>query len=221
MQEKAWGRLSNSLLSNSLLKEKFVENKIALLVIDMQYDLTAQGYGVLKYVKELGISEGYEYYYDRIKNDIIPNIQELLTRFRKNKSTVIFSKIRPHSIKYNNDEIEDTSLEGGVILKEVEPMADEKVITKNGQNIFENTGLDPFLREREIDTLIVVGVLTNECIESSVMDAVRKNYNVIVAEDSTAAFSEDLHNHSLDNLDDMAMSIASTKKIINVLGNSI
>ena len=208
-------------LSSPLTQEELSEGELAIVIIDMQYNITAQGHGVLKYAKELGISEGYEYYYDRIQNSIIPNIQKLLKRFRETKKKIIFTKIRSHNNKSvqedKNKDFEDLDADEGVILKEVEPMNDDLVITKDDPDIFQGTSLDSILRESSIDTLVIGGVLTNECVEASVLQAIENGYRVILVEDSTAAFSEEIHDKAIDLINDNSVIITSTQDILNLL----
>ncbi len=187
----------------------------------MQYNITAQGHGVLKYAEELGVREGYDYYHDRIQNDIIPNIQRLLKCFRGIELPVIFTKIRSHPFFSEDTEEakadpEDLESEG-VILEEIMPMNDEVVITKDDPDMFEGTELDSMLKEDGINTLIMAGVLTNECVEASVLQAVENNYRVILVEDSTAAFSESIHEKALDIIHDNKVIITSTEDILDLL----
>lgn len=207
-------------LSSPLTREELSEGKLALIIIDMQYNLTAQGHGVLKQAKELGVREGYEYYYDRIQNYIIPNIQKLLRSFRESEEMIVFTKLRSDN-SYSDVE-KKSSHEGletdeGVILKQVSPSGEDIVITKDDPDIFQGTGLDSRFRERGIDTLIMSGVLTNECVETSVLQAVEKGYRVILVEDSTAAFSEKIHDKALDLIQDNSVIITSTEDILNLI----
>lgn len=211
-------------LSSPLSREELSEGELALILIDMQYNITAQGQGVLKYAKELGVREGYEYYYNRIQNHIIPNIQRLLKKFRETKKMIVFTKIRSYSFKSEGDEkdkndnsFNDLDDNEGVILNELRPMNDEVVITKDDPDIFQGTGLDALLREDGINTLIMAGVLTNECVEASVIQACENEYRVVLVEDSTAAFSKAIHEKALDLIQNKDVIITSTEDIINLL----
>lgn len=62
------------------------------------------------------------------------------------------------------------------------------------------TTLDAMLRERGIDTLIISGLVTNGCCESTARDAFQHGYNVIIASDATAAMTDEEHNAALLNL---------------------
>ncbi|MFO8109748.1 MAG: cysteine hydrolase [Thermoplasmata archaeon] len=201
-----------------MTQEDLSESKLALIIIDMQYNITAQGHGVLKYAKELGVREGYDYYYDRIQNRIIPNIRKLLKYLRGTEIPIIFTKIRSHSFSDGDTKTdpEDPDAEG-VILKEINPMNDEVVITKDDPDMFEGTGLDSLLRENGINTLMIAGVLTNECVEASVLRAIKKDYRVILLEDSTAAFSESIHEIALELIRDNKVIITSTENILDLL----
>ena len=201
-----------------MTQEDLSESKLALIIIDMQYNITAQGHGVLKYAEELGVREGYDYYYDRIQNHIIPNIRRLLKYLRGTEIPIIFTKIRSHPFSNGDTKatLEDLDSEG-VILEDIMPMNDELVITKNDPDMFEGTGLDPLLRKDDINTLIIAGVLTNECVEASVLQAVENDYRVILLEDSTAAFSESIHEIALKLIRDNKVIITSTENILDLL----
>ncbi len=202
-------------LSDQSFKRQEIQD-IVFLVIDMQYDITAEGYGVLKNAEELGVRRGYDYYYERIQNTVIPNIQRLLNKFREIGETVIFTKIRSEPEK-NEGQAADPERQfnkEGMVLKELEPMKKEIVLTKNGPEIFEDTNLDTLLKNGGIETMIVAGVLTNECVETAVIEAVKRDYTVIVVKDATAAFSQDLQESSLESIGENSIRIVSTEDII-------
>ncbi|MGP9526833.1 cysteine hydrolase family protein [Glutamicibacter sp. AOP5-A2-18] len=60
-------------------------------------------------------------------------------------------------------------------------------ITKNFASIFEGTGLEVWLREREIDTLTLVGYMTNNCVIGSAAAAEPLGFAVEVLSDATGA----------------------------------
>ncbi len=63
-----------------------------------------------------------------------------------------------------------------------------------------SSNLDPILRELGIDTLIVVGTVTNGCCESTARDAMMLNYKIIFVSDGNAARSDEEHNAALSNI---------------------
>jgi nicotinamidase-related amidase len=57
--------------------------------------------------------------------------------------------------------------------------------------------LEPWLRERGIDTLLVAGTTTNVCCESSARDAMMLNFKVVMVHDALAAYTDAEHNATL------------------------
>ena len=69
---------------------------------------------------------------------------------------------------------------------EARPRAGECVIQKSTNNAFIDTGLAPFLGDRNIDTLVVVGVMTNSSVEATVRMAGNLGYRTYLVADATA-----------------------------------
>src|SRR5699024_8220243 len=72
---------------------------------------------------------------------------------------------------------------------------------------FYDTDLNNLLRRLDIDTLIMTGVRTDFCIESTTRDAFFRDFDVIVAEDGVAGYREDLHSNSLQLMNTVFASI--------------
>ena len=78
-----------------------------------------------------------------------------------------------------------------------QPQGGELVFSKKRYNAFHGTGLDAALRGLDIDTLVVAGLTTECCIDSSVRDAFERDYHVFVASDATACYDPALHQAAL------------------------
>ena len=74
------------------------------------------------------------------------------------------------------------------------------------------------LQDRNIDTLIVTGTLTNCCCESTARDAMQFNYKVIFVSDANAALSDAEHNATLNNMCALFADVMSTAEVTDVLG---
>lgn len=72
------------------------------------------------------------------------------------------------------------------IIPELRPQPQDAVLYKTRFSGFYRTELDDILRRRGIDTLIVTGCTTSVCVESTVRDAMFRDYRCIVLEDCTA-----------------------------------
>ncbi|HTT38921.1 MAG TPA: isochorismatase family cysteine hydrolase [Burkholderiales bacterium] len=84
-------------------------------------------------------------------------------------------------------------LEGGwgaQVIEDLEPKPDDIYVVKRRYSAFFNTDLDVTLRDLEIDTVVVFGVVTNICVRSTVHDAFFLGYQVVVPEDCVAATGE-------------------------------
>lgn len=72
------------------------------------------------------------------------------------------------------------------IIDELTPRPGEKVIDKNRFDAFLYTDLEPMLRSAGVGRLLVTGVITDVCVESTVRSAEQRGFQVSVASDCTA-----------------------------------
>src|SRR4051794_4837394 len=79
----------------------------------------------------------------------------------------------------------------------VAPRPNERVVSKPRYGGFEGTDLDLILRGRDIKTLIMTGVGTNVCVETTARDGYQKNYGIVFVEDCTATTSVADHEATL------------------------
>jgi ureidoacrylate peracid hydrolase len=79
----------------------------------------------------------------------------------------------------------------------VSPEGDEPVLTKTRYSAFFNTPLDAMLRNRGVDTLIMTGVGTNVCVESTARDGFMRDYQIVFLSDCTACAVPQLHEATL------------------------
>ncbi|MBI4321300.1 MAG: cysteine hydrolase [Chloroflexi bacterium] len=102
-----------------------------------------------------------------------------------------------------------------VLKSEVRPQDD--VLEKHRSSCFYNTTLEVKLRMRGITTLIVCGVSTNYCVESTIRDAYARDYDIVMVEDCTACPWEDLQKATVKNVEifyGMAVRLAALKDIL-------
>ena len=74
--------------------------------------------------------------------------------------------------------------------------------SKVSSSPFNSTAIDRFLRNLDIDTFLVCGVVTNGCVEGTVRDASDLGYQVIMVDDACAAVTPALHQAAITNLKD-------------------
>lgn len=98
------------------------------------------------------------------------------------------------------------------------PAPDELVLTKTRYSAFEGTSFDAWLWERGVRTLVICGVMTNLCVETTARHAFLKDFETVVVEDACASSRPDFHDASILNLGYGFASIVSTDGIITSLG---
>lgn len=84
------------------------------------------------------------------------------------------------------------------VIAELAPLPDELVLPKSSSSPFNSTVLDYLLRNIGIKTLIVAGILTDQCIDHTVKDAADRGYRVICLTDACMAESLERHRAALD-----------------------
>ena len=76
----------------------------------------------------------------------------------------------------------------------------DKVIYKHRYSAFYNTDLETVLRCQGVTDLVIAGIMTNMCCESTARDAYYRDYRVFFPADGTGSVTEDMHVASLLNL---------------------
>ena len=86
------------------------------------------------------------------------------------------------------------------IVNELKPEESDIIIEKNRYSAFLGTSLHAVLRNRRIKNLVVCGVTTNMCVETTVRDASQLDYRVFVVADATAEFDKQRYEFALDTI---------------------
>lgn len=152
---------------------------------------------------------------------VLPRIKELLAAFRKAGRPVIFTRHVHHPDGLDAGIMEwwwqGMCIEGtpeSEIHPELAPRHDEKVILKHRYSAFYNTDLETILRCRSIEELVITGIMTNMCCESTARDAYYRDYRVFFTADGTGSINEEMHLASLLNLAFGFACVTTTADII-------
>jgi nicotinamidase-related amidase len=86
---------------------------------------------------------------------------------------------------------------GAEILPETGIKPDDIVVQKWRPSAFRSTNLDMVLRCNNIRTVVLTGVITQGCVESTARDAMFHDYYTVIAKDCVATYYKDLHDASL------------------------
>ncbi len=138
---------------------------------------------------------------------ILPTIERLIAVFREANLPVIFTRHTHHPQRLDAGIMEwwweGMCLEGSPeskIHSDIAPSLNEKVIQKHRYSAFYNTDLDTVLRCLKIEDLVVSGIMTNLCCESTVRDAYYRDYRSFFLADATGTINEEMHLASLLNI---------------------
>jgi nicotinamidase-related amidase len=86
---------------------------------------------------------------------------------------------------------------GHDIVAALYPAAGEVIIDKSGKGAFYNTNLDEVLRGRRIESLLVCGVTTEVCVNTTVREANDRGYRCVVLADCCASYFPEFHEMGL------------------------
>lgn len=86
------------------------------------------------------------------------------------------------------------------LLPELGVSPEEKIIPKTTYSAFHSTNLEDMLKEHGIQDLVIGGVMTNLCCETTARDAFVRDYRVFFLADGTSTASQDFHLATLKNL---------------------
>jgi len=83
------------------------------------------------------------------------------------------------------------------VIAQLRPLADELILPKSSSSPFSSTTLDYLLRNMGVDVLVVMGLLTDQCIDHTVKDAADRGYRVICLRDACQAITSERHQAAL------------------------
>ncbi len=96
----------------------------------------------------------------------------------------------------------------------LQPQGHEAVVTKYSYDAFQDTNLNAILQSRGIDNLIVTGVVTNLCVQTTAEHGFGLGYTVVIPRDATAGDDEAAHEAALRNLGAYFGDVVNTDEII-------
>jgi len=201
----------------SSLADRFDPRNTALLLVDMQKDLVYDGYLCDQAGRDLGATRS-----------VIPNMQKLLAAARASGALVCHVGFwtlpdngsdsgawlaQRRRSTYSSDKLCIAGTEGADFIDELSPEPGELVVHKHRYSAFKGTDLDMTLRARDIKSVIVTGVSTNVCVESTLRDAFETGYYVCIVGDATASWDMALHDATLQTVNHRFGVVMTTAEI--------
>lgn len=97
---------------------------------------------------------------------------------------------------------------------EVKPKKGEIILAKTCSGAFVGTHLDRILRNMEIETLIIIGYYTDQCVTTAARDAADLGYDSILIEDACSAPTMEHHKNAIEALRDVYVKVETTKSLL-------
>jgi ureidoacrylate peracid hydrolase len=138
---------------------------------------------------------------------IMPNLVRLIKSFRDSGRPVIYT-CHVHNANGSDAGImgwwwDGMCVEGtpeSLVHSAIAPCPGEKIIYKHRYSAFYNTDLETVLRGLKVEDLVVSGIMTNMCCESTARDAYYRDYRVFFMADATGSITEEMHVGTLLNV---------------------
>jgi len=181
-------------------------NQVALIIIDVQEAFNSPYWGT--------------------RNNLFAeeNMKSLLEEWRKRKLPVF------HIQHVNKEDVQSMFYQYAETVnfkEEVKPLPDEIIIQKSVNSAFIGTNLEEQLREKKCNTVVIVGLTTNHCVETTTRMAGNLGFTTYLVSDATATFNrkgldgteysaEDIHNMTLVNLHDEFAKIVMTEDVLKL-----
>ncbi|TCM96403.1 nicotinamidase-related amidase [Paenibacillus sp. BK033] len=195
------------------LNQRLEQKNAAVIVVDVQNDYCHPKGAIAKTGIDVSAA-----------GEMIPDLQALLDAAREHGIPVIF--LQTNHEKATDSEVWLSRFEDGVNpichtgswgaeFFVVSPKETDIIVKKHRYSGFIHTRLETVLQTLKIETLIMTGVSTNLCVESTARDGFMRDYHIILMKDACAAFSQEEHDMTVKTVDAYFGMAASTNDVID------
>jgi nicotinamidase-related amidase len=198
----------------------------ALLSIDLQYLDAHRDWGFGKTAREQGEGARFEAFFRRVETVVLPAVSRLQQVFRDQAFLVMHAHIAAQTYDCRDMSpgfkmrkiLAPLGSKEAEILPEVQPRPGEIVFAKVGASPFNSTGIDMRLRNLGVRHLILVGVVTNGCVELTARDAADRGYRITLVEEGCAAMTDRLHEDAMERVVTAMIQRATISEVISRVG---
>ncbi len=196
------------------LQEKSDPRWAALLVVDVQNDFVSSKGSAAQRGEDVNSAQA-----------MVPRLVRLIEEARRVSLPVIYIKTThgewtdtPSWIyRKSQQSALNTCREGSwgaEFYDGISPLSQERVVIKHRYSAFINTDLNTVLKAKGIESVLVTGVATNVCVETTARDAYMFDYYVTMVEDCSVAYDPKMHETTLENIRRHFGLVASSAEII-------
>lgn len=205
----------------TILSDKVAPEHCALLIVDVQNDFAADGGAMHREGRDVSMAQA-----------MVPRLERLLEAARAAKVRIVWirnvyntgpnwylsevwleqAKRRRNGAYVDYPVCEPQQWNGD--FYKISPKPDEVIVTKHRYGAFESSDLDLVLRSRGIRTVIMTGIATNVCVETTARQAFLRDYYVVFTSDCTATYSQAQHDATLFNIDQFFGQVVTSEEVM-------
>lgn len=202
--------------------------KTALMVVDMQKFFLAKDGTDARAFKEAGQWAKWAPYFDHIEQVTVPNNKRLIACCRKHGVEVTYGRIAclkddgsdrclvQSTVGWNNILLPISNPEAAM-MDDIAPVGDEIVVNKTTDSVSLGTNYSELMRNMGIDTIIVTGVVTDQCVAGTVRVLADHGFRVICVEDCCAAPDMTLHDMELKIMNIVYCNVLACDEVIALI----
>lgn len=145
------------------------------------------------------------WYVGEIERRALPAMQRLIGEVRRRRGEIVYTVIesltRDGRDRSLDHKLSDINVPKGhpdaKVIPGIEPEEDDIVLPKTSSGVFNSTNLNYVLRNLGIENVIVVGFVTDQCVDMAVRDGADLGYYMVCASDGCATYSQERHEGAL------------------------
>ncbi len=206
------------------LRRKVDPGHTALLVVDVLNDFCASG-GMMN-------SEGADL---RAVQAMAGRLPALIESARAAGALVVFVRnvyssernsylsdvwleqaLRRRGDSYTTRDVCPASSWEGSFYGDISPLPSDPIVTKHRFSAFYNTDLDTILRANGIRTLVMTGVATNVCVETTAREGFVRDYYIVFLSDGTACYSDEDQATTLSVIDRLFGEVTTVGEVAGI-----
>jgi nicotinamidase-related amidase len=164
-------------------------------------------------------------YFDlQVREVVVPNLGRLIGACREAGAEVMYT-VMENLTGDGRDRSLDYKISGffigkgsweAKVLDLLAPGDDDIVLPKTSSGVFNSTNLEYLLRNIGIETLVVTGFLTDQCVDHTIRDAADRGFYPICIADACASHSQKRHENALDAFSGYCRTMTTTEFLAEI-----
>ncbi len=197
------------------LEAKIAPQVAALVIIDVQNDYCHDDGALSKIGRNVGVIR-----------QMVPRLEEVLTEARRAQVAVIHVRMVNNALTKSQAYLEHHIRRSGADNKvceegswgaefyQIQPQSGEPIVTKHRYSAFVGTNMETLLKARGIKTVILAGVTTDVCVESTARDGFMRDYHVMFLSDCTGVDDPNVQEATLERIKRYFGHVVSSEEVV-------